>query len=156
MATETTVVEAPQHEEHAAVKEIPVADAVTHAPEIMVSAPLVAEKPAVGAATKEAADVTEASTAIDVHAHRDVPPKTVPATESPVTPPVENEVVAKAEAAPAASAEAEESTTARPAQGDLLAHAGLTDPTAESSPAHPVVNEEEAADHAKKDASSHG
>ena len=151
----------PAHEEPAMATAAPVFEAATHSPITDVPASAThAVEPVVTPVAVEATPI-EATTTIDFRAHLDVSPKI-----EPVSAPISHAAVAE----PAASAlaehnevavktehlvEPEATPVASPAQGDLLAHAALSQPQA-VEPAAPHAVSEETADDVKKDASSHG
>jgi ribonuclease E len=103
----------------------------------------------------------DSNTTIDFRAHLDVSPKIEPVaqvqeeqpavSESALPESAEQHVVVKTEHA----AEADAAPIASPAQGDLLAHAGLSQQQVEE-PTQPNAAEVENGDDVKKDASSHG
>ena len=146
------------HEEHVAVVTPAVIEAAAVTPTTDVSASTT-HAPEATPAVSDAAP-NEGSTTIDFRAHLDVSPKVEPVTEQtasaaaaePVVPAVaENDVAVKAEH----PAEQEATPVASPTQGDLLAHAGLSQAQA-VQPTTPHAVDEENADDVKKDASSHG
>jgi len=131
-------------EEHSIVAATPALDVASHSSTTDVAASAAhtpeATTPVV---TEEASHAPTPSTTIDFRAHLDVSPKIESVVET------ESVTVAEAEVTKA------ERPAEKPAQGDLLADAGLAQPASESKPASPVdeTAEEEGA---KKDASSHG
>ncbi|MGO4523184.1 ribonuclease E/G [Dyella sp. 2RAF44] len=151
----------PAHEEPVMATAAPVFEAATHSPITDVPASTThAVEPVVTPVAVEATPI-EATTTIDFRAHLDVSPKIEPvsapishaAVAEPAAPAVaeHNEVAVKAEHL----VEPEATPVASPAQGDLLAHAALSQPQA-VEPAAPHAVSEETADDVKKDASSHG
>jgi ribonuclease E len=123
-----------------------VADAVTRASTTDVSASASHVPEVVTAvATEETPHDSVASTTIDFRAHLDASPKIEQVAEREV------ETATPIEAA----AEKAESSVEQPAQGDLLADAGLAQPAPEPKAANPV-DEDAAEEGTKKDASSHG
>lgn len=149
------------HEEHVAIVAPTIAEAVTETPTTDVSASTTHAPEAAPVAVNVAHD--DAETTIDFRAHLDVSPKIEPVVEqlapAPVSEPAPvaaagNDVAVKAEA----PAEHEATLVASPSQGDLLAHAGLSQQqsveSTESTPPHAAG--EEGGDEVKKDASSHG
>jgi ribonuclease E len=143
----------PHHQETAEAA-LPVVDVLTHTAttDITVSA---AHAPEVTPDIEQVIHVAE-STTVDFRAHLDVSPKAEPvieqlaAAEPIATPSVQNEVSVKVES----HSDADAPAPIQPAQGDLLAHAGLAQqPTAEPQPA---AADGEGTAEVKKDASSHG
>ncbi|QNK00990.1 Rne/Rng family ribonuclease [Dyella telluris] len=138
----TEVARAPHQEvEHAAVTVAPVAEVVTHTQQTTDVSATASHAPDIATPVVETVQLVESSTTIDLRARLDVSPKIEPVADVPVT---ANDVEVKAEPMDAP-------TAPQPAQGDLLAHAGLTQ--AAPSPASPAP--EETSEEAKKDASSH-
>jgi ribonuclease E len=149
------------HEEPVIATAAPAFEAATHSPITDVPASTThAVEPVVTPVAVEATPI-ESTTTIDFRAHLDVSPKIEPVS-APIShaaiaepaPPVvaeHNEVAVKTEHL----VEPEATPVASPAQGDLLAHAALSQPQA-VEPAAPHAVSEESADDVKKDASSHG
>lgn len=146
------------HEEHVAVVAPPITEAVTETPTTDVSASTTHAPEAAPVAADTAHN--DAGTTIDFRAHLDVSPKIepvveqlapAPASEPATTAVADNDVAVKAEA----PAEQEATLVASPSQGDLLAHAGLSQQQAIES-TQPHAAGEESTDEVKKDASSHG
>ncbi|WP_426269104.1 Rne/Rng family ribonuclease [Dyella kyungheensis] len=144
------------HEERvAAIAPAIISEAVTETPTTDVSASTTHAPEVAPVATETVHN--DVGTTIDFRAHLDVSPKIEPVVEQPAaaepaaTAVAENDVAVKAEA----PAEQEATLVASPSQGDLLAHAGLSQQQAvESNPPHAAG--EEGTDEVKKDASSHG
>ena len=146
------------HEEHVAVVAPTITEAVTETPTTDVSASTTHAPEAAPVAADTVHN--DAGTTIDFRAHLDVSPKIepvveqlapAPASEPATTAVADNDVAVKAEA----PAEQEATLVASPSQGDLLAHAGLSQQQAVES-TQPHAAGEESTDEVKKDASSHG
>ncbi|PMQ02950.1 Ribonuclease E [Dyella sp. AD56] len=144
------------HKDHQAVAVEPVADVTAHTTTDVSASTIHAPEAVAAVAMEEVTHVTEASTAVESLVHLDVSPKIEPVAETLIV----SQSTETAEAQQSVSVHVEPpvenipAAVAQPAQGDLLAHAGLEQQsTAESAPVAPI-NEESAQD-VKKDASSH-
>ena len=140
------------NEETAIVAAPPVSEPVAHTPTIDVSASTSqAHETMEPAATL--VEAIEATTSIDFQTHLDVSPKIEPVAQVDA---VQHTVItteAKSTVETAATHSTESETPApQPAQGDLLAHAGIASPQVDEA-AHDANAD---AEHVKKDASSHG
>jgi ribonuclease E len=147
------------HEERVAViAPAIISEAVTETPTTDVSASTTHVPEVTPVATETAHN--DVGTTIDFRAHLDVSPKiepvveplaSAPASEPATTAVADNDVAVKTEA----PVEQEATLVASPSQGDLLAHAGLSQQqVVESTPPHAAGKE--STDEVKKDASSHG